>query len=291
MRSCLETANALRPLLLAATILLSIICLVSPRAAPPSPSPIVEIDLSKPFNTRSPWRLLATQEPGVFEPVDPALIGSIRKGYTGSTVPGLIHLCLRKDATAPCDPGLVAMPQRPAPVQFYAWEPHYLNHAELVYPHGPAGLPLLLLQTASDHSGDGDQAVFTQLLAYNRAHDRFAPIYAHVTGRNNNQEVRFIAAGLLHGSVISVEPTSDAPFDYWVTVDAFTPAFTYKQVLHYRSATHYNDGNPLAVIDSEMPNIERRLGLWRPGLPLPLPTSLAHPCQRPRLSHMELWCG
>ena len=32
-----------------------------------------------------------------------------------------------------------------------------------------------------------------------------------------------------------------------------------------------DDGNPPAVIDSEMPNIEERLGLWRPGQRLPTP--------------------
>jgi hypothetical protein len=47
----------------------------------------------------------------------------------------------------------------------------------------------------------------------------------------------------------------------------------------------------LSVIDSEMPNIELHLGLWHPGLPLPVPTSPEHPCRNPRLSHTELWCG
>jgi len=41
-------------------------------------------------------------------------------------------------------------------------------------------------------------------------------------------------------------------------------------------------------LDSEMANIESRLGLWRPGAPLPLP---AAPCPKPRLAGMELWCN
>ncbi len=256
--------------------------LASPR------SQIAEIDLLKPFDTLSPWRFVVTQDAAVFEPVDPALIGSIPKGFTGSEIPGAVHLCLQPGFKTPCDPALVAMPQPPAPFSYSDWEPHYLNTAEVVYPRGRAAPPLLLLQTASLHGGDGNQAVFTQLLRYNRATDRFEEVYAQVTGRNNNQVVRFVVSGPLQGDVIYVEPTIDSPFAYWVTVNALTRGGSYKQVLHYRSATLYNDGNILPVIDSEMPNIERRLGLWRFGMPLPLPS---YPCQKPRLSQTELWCG
>ena len=33
----------------------------------------------------------------------------------------------------------------------------------------------------------------------------------------------------------------------------------------YRSRTRYADGNAFAVIDSDMPELLRRLGLWRIG--------------------------
>lgn len=61
----------------------------------------------------------------------------------------------------------------------------------------------------------------------------------------------------------------------------------FKQVLRYRSATRYGDGNPLAVIDSEMPNMAQRLGLWNPGALLPLP---AGACPSPHLVGLALWC-
>jgi hypothetical protein len=61
----------------------------------------------------------------------------------------------------------------------------------------------------------------------------------------------------------------------------------FKEVLRYRSATQYGDGNPLAVIDSEMPNMAQRLGLWKPGAPMPLP---ARACPKPHLVRMALWC-
>jgi len=138
------------------------------------------------------------------------------------------------------------------------------------------------------YSGDGDQLVLTQLLGYRRRTDTVIRVYANRTGHNNDQEVRFIESGPLKGDIIAVEPTEKAPFVFWVTVNAPASADAYRSVLRYRSATRYGDNNPLAVIDSEMPNIQRRLGVWRPGAPLPLP---AGRCAKPHLVGEELWCG
>ena len=239
-----------------------------------APAPIAAIDLAKPFATRSAWRFTATQGPEIDDPA----------GLPSDKAPGAVLLCLRKDA-GPCDPQLQGTLRAGSGDDVFA-EPHYLNKAEIV--HGPAGRPLLLVQTASVHSGDGDQLVFTQALAYRHDTDRFVRVYGHSTGRNNNQEVRFIAAGPLKGDIIAAEPTEKAPFGFWISVSSLASADTYKEVLRYRSATRYGDGNPLGVIDSEMPNIELRLGVWRPGSPLPLP---AGACPKPRLKEMALWCG
>jgi hypothetical protein len=251
---------------LIATLFLSLAIAWSAQGASPSTPIKIDIDLSRPFDTRSPWRFLTSQEPGV----------------TGTDEPGLIHLCLRPTPTASCDP-LVAT------AMSGQWGPHYLNRAEVVFSGGGAST-LFLIQEASEHGANGNQVVFTQVLAYDRSNDRFRQIYAHDTGRNNNQEDRFITSGPLQGSVISAEPTDNAPFAYWITVNQLESTITYKQVLRYRSATRYGDGNPLAVIDAEMPNIELHLGLWHPGLPLPVPTSPTHPCRNPRLVRTALWC-
>jgi hypothetical protein len=173
-----------------------------------------------------------------------------------------------------------------------AWEPHYLIAAKLVYPRGPKAAPFLLIVTGSLNSGDGDQIVSTQLVTYDADRDSFRRIYGKSTGHNNNQEIRFVTNGPLRGSVISAEPQGRLPYGYWIVVNELTSAETYRQVLRYHSATLYNDGNPLAVIDSEMPNIERRLGLWKPGDPIPTPTPRADgkSCLEPILRHTELWC-
>ncbi len=162
-----------------------------------------------------------------------------------------------------------------------------MEAAKLVYPAGRSAPPLLMIVTASMHAGDGGQVVVTQLLNYDRVKDAFQRVYTHETGTNNNEEVRFITSGPLEGAVISAEPTENAPYGYWIEVDRLTAQHTYRPVLKYRSATRYGDGNPLAVIDSELPNIEHRLGLWNSGSPPPLP---AKRCPKPHLKDGALWC-
>jgi hypothetical protein len=236
---------------------------------------VADIDLSKAFVTPEKWRFLATQG----RPV-PDLV------YPGQQIPGLINFCLRASAAGACHADILATPRPEATVDYKFYEPHYLREARLVYPNGASRPPLLLVQSASGQGGDGDQLVFTQLLAYRSG--RFERVYAQATGHNNNQDVRYVNSGPVKGSVIFAEPTCcGAPFGFWVTVSRLTPDYVYKTVLRYRSATRYNDGNSLAVIDSEMPNIQKRLRLWKKGSPLPLP---AGPCPKPRLSKMELWC-
>jgi hypothetical protein len=258
----------------AAAIASAVVAVAAP-APTPTPAAIAAIDLAKPFATRSAWRFTAAQGPEIDDPA----------GLAGDKAPGAILLCLRKDASGPCDPQLQGTLRAGSGDDVFA-APHYLNQAKVV--HGAAGRPLLLVQTASVHSGDGDQLVFTQVLAYRRDTDQFVRVYGHPTGRNNNQEVRFIAAGPLKGDIIAAEPTEKAPFGFWISVSLLASAGTYKEVLRFRSATRYGDGNPLAVIDSEMPNIEQQLGFWRPGLPLPLP---AGACPKPHLKDTALWCS
>lgn len=141
---------------------------------------------------------------------------------------------------------------------------------------------------ASFHAGNGSQNRTALILAYRSSARRFEQIFKEQGGGNNNQETRYIAAGPLKGAMITVFATHNAPYGYWVTVHRLTSDYRYQQVLRYRSATLYGDGNSLAVIDSEMPNILRRLGLWRAGQPLPLPEA---PCPRPHLMKTELWCS
>jgi hypothetical protein len=254
--------------------------LAQTSAGSPSSRPApqgTQLDLAQAFHARSPWRLVVTEGPPT-------------KDYGEGAAPGALTLCLRKGPTGPCVSDPVTPPLRaPTPDYAIAWEPHYLLTAKAVYPQGPKAAPLLLIVTGSLNSGDGDQIVATQLVAYDAKQDVFRRVYRNSTGHNNNQETRFVTEGPLRGSVITAEPQQHLPYGYWIEVDNLAPAGGYRRVLRYRSATLYNDGNPLAVIDSEMPNIERRLGLWKPGQPLPTPNG--KPCLKPAIRHEELWCG
>lgn len=123
------------------------------------------------------------------------------------------------------------------------------------------------------------------MLVYDPARDNFVPAYKKLVNSNSNQEVRYTADGPLTGAVIAAEPTADAPFGFWITVDRLGPSGDYKQVLRYRSTTRYGDGNALAVIDSEMPALMQKLGLWHAGMKLPVPGAA---CARPHLVRQEL---
>ncbi len=263
--------------LLGTAALLLGISATRPAAAEPAPpqGEIAALDLSKPIGTRSDWQITATQEPPIPDPFGPE----------NGTVPGAVTVCLH-EAGGPCDAQLRSRLFDTSDVPAFS-KRHYLDRLAVVRSHGASGLPLLLLVTASLHSGDGDQLVLTQVMAYRRGPDRFVKAYEHWTGTNNNQEVRFMAAGPLAGDIIAVEPAGTAPFGYWITVNVLTSTRGYRPVLRFRSATTYGDGNALPVIDSDMANILGRLGSWRPGLPLLLP---ATPCTRPHLRRMELWC-
>ncbi len=253
---------------------LAIVCvLVAAAQVVAPPTLVANIDLAKAFHARSAWRFIAVQGPTIADPDEGPL-------------PGKVYPCLSKTTAFHCDVPLPSPPPNP-PNPDAVWTPHYLIEARVVFPEGPSAPPLLLVETADLPIFDGNQDILTQVLAYRQATDQFTQIYSYVTGHNNNEEVRFVTSRPLRGSIISAEPTSNSPYGYWMTVNRLTSAYTYKQVLRYRSATRYRDGNPLAAIDSEMPSIEERLGLWRPGSPMPLP---ARSCPRPRLVHMELWC-
>ena len=242
-------------------------------AAVAADRPLKALDLQVPFAARSPWRLAVTQGPD--EPDE--IMGD-------GTAPGRLTLCLSRDGGRSCDPqpGGSLRLDRGADL-FDA--PHELRRIAVVRP--TPDRPLLLIQIASLHSVNGDQRVGTELYGYDHAADRFAPVFTRQTGRNNNQEVRYVDSGPLAGAVVSAEPSTDTPFGFWITVERMAAVGPYRPVLRYRSVTRYGDGNPLAVIDSDMPEMQRRLGLWRPGRPLPIPAR----CAAPRLEDRELWCG
>jgi hypothetical protein len=146
------------------------------------------------------------------------------------------------------------------------------------------------VEVCGSEGPNGNCAIANALYRYDRGADRFIRVFLNRTGRNNNEVTRFVEEGPLQGDVIVDYPTENAPYTYWIEVYRAADSGQYARILRYRSLTGYSDGNPLAVADSEMPEILHRLGLWQPGDPLPVPTHLPQGCSRLFMRHGEEWC-
>ncbi|HZT04752.1 MAG TPA: hypothetical protein VFA39_21055 [Steroidobacteraceae bacterium] len=232
---------------------------------------IANLDLTRPFETRMQWTFVAAILPGShFDGADAQRVDG-----------GALAQCFVENLAPHCT---YAMPKNDSdwfstPIELYS--------AMVVFGGANNTRPLLLIKTGSAHGGDGSHSIYTEVFIYDRQSNKFRSVFSNATGSNNNQETRFIAQGPLRGDVIVADPTSSAPFGYWISVYSRDRKDGYScNPLRYRSATHYGDGNHLPVIDSEMPGILRRMGLWRPGDPLPAPPG----CSRPVLRHGEEWC-
>lgn len=166
---------------------------------------------------------------------------------------------------------------------------HFLGEG-VVYASRNKSNPLLFVQVCTSEMFDGNCGVATALYKYDKQTDHFNRVFLNVTGRNNNEETRFVDSGPIQGDVIVNYPTQSAPYTYWVEVYRAAKSGQYGRILRYRGRTGYSDGNPLAVADSEMPEILRRLGLWKPGDPLPVPANLPKGCRDLVMRHDEEWC-
>ena len=246
---------------------------------------VLHLDLSQAFRTKSPWSFVAVQGPMVSDPAT--------GNDTDPTEPGEIELCLFRGSIPDCaGPSFVAAASSFSPM---AWDKgmddHHQVTARIVFAGDAKREPLLLISTMSLLSGDSDALISTFVIGYDRASDRFKGLFCNGTGRNNNQRTRLIETGLLAGDIVVNEPTPNAPFAYFVTVFRQTSDGAYQAILRYRSLTRYSDGNPLSVIDSEMPEILRRLRLWKPGDPLPEPVEKPIGCTSFTLRRGVEVCG
>ena len=243
---------------------------------------ITHLDLTQPFQTKSQWSLVAAKQPDE---------ESSAEDGTGERQ-GAISLCFVENDEPDCSEEMFLAKFREEKVSFVSGTgPFYeLSASDIVFSGPGRTLPLLRIKSCEIRSANGNCGVSTFLFAYDRAAERFRVVFFNMMGRNNNQEARFVENGPLLGSVIVVYPTSDAPFTYFVEVYKRISDSEYSRVLRYRGNTGYGDGNPLAVIDSEMPETLRRLGLWRTGDALPVPPSMPRGCTRLVMRKGVEWC-
>ena len=204
------------------------------------------LDLTRPFETRTHWMFVVARVPG-----------SRLDALSLQPVPsGTLAECFVNGLTPHCR---YSMPSKPSSLSWYSTPVDFYS-TTVVFAGAHHSEPLLLVKAGSAHGGDGSHAIFSQLFSYRRSTNRFEPVFSNTTGSNNSQETRFMDHGPLRGDVIVAVPTENAPYAYWVSVYVRHGDTRYSRVLRYRSATRYRDGNSLAVIDSEMPNILKRLG-------------------------------
>ena len=237
------------------------------------PKVVSHLDLTEPFKTESQWTFVAVQEES--HPVD------------DFEDHGPLYLCLVKSLSPECDQHLY--PQVETPMRSFA-TPYQLFAGTLVYRESNRSKPLFFLKVCGAAGANGNCNIATALYSYDRGADRFVRVFLNSTGRNNNQSTRFVENGSLQGDVIVDFPTDKASYAYWIEVYRAEQSGQYSQILRYQSLTHYSDGNPLAVADSEMPEIFRRLGLWRPGDPLPVPPHMPQGCNALYMKQGEEWC-
>jgi hypothetical protein len=237
------------------------------------PTVISHIDLTGPFGTESQWTFVVVQDGA--------------KPPTELEDHGPIYLCFVKAANPDC--ALHMYPQVRTDLPEFD-TPYHLFSGSVVYADQNKSRPLLLLKVCGAISGDGDCGIATALYAYDKGTDRFVRAFLNLTGRNNNEATRFVESGPLQGDVIVDNPTENAPYTYWIEVYRAGDSGQYGRILRYRGHTGYSDGNPLAVADSEMPEILRRLGLRQPGDPLPVPAHMPQGCRDLYMRHGVEWC-
>lgn len=236
------------------------------------PKVISHIDLTQPFATVTQWTFVVAQEgaPPTDEIEDH----------------GPIHVCLVKANTPDCSENLYQASKEQPPFD----APYQLLASNVVYAGQNRSNPLLYVQLCGAEAVNGNCGKATALYRYERGGDRFIRVFRNLTGRNNNEATHFVEHGQLQGNVIVDYPTENAPYTYWIEVYRPNESGEYVQVLRYRGRTGYGDGNPLAVADSEMPEILSHLGLWKPGDALPVPAHLPGVCSRLYMRLGEEWC-
>jgi hypothetical protein len=242
---------------------------------------VAHLDLTQPFQTKSNWTLVAAKQRDEESSATDGL------GEPEST----ISLCFVENDKPDCSEEMFLAKYRQERISFDPGPgPFYELFASDVVFSGPGRtIPLLRIKTCTTRGGNGNCGVSTFLFAYDRNAQKFRVVFFNMMGRNNNQEARFVEKGPLLGSVIVAYPTEDAPFTYFVEVYKRSSDSEYSQVLRYRGNTRYGDGNPLAVIDSEMPETLQRLGLWKTGDALPVPPRMPRACTLVMRKGLE-WC-
>ena len=193
----------------------------------PGSTTVSSIELTEPFHAKGKWQFVIRQDP----PQETGL----------GTVPGNLHFCFVKGSAQSC----------------FNSPFNVLGSSQIEKPTPTSREPILVVELVDNVSGTGSGRS-TLIWTYNLKTDQFAQIFDHVVGHNTNGEIRVITNGPLAGDVVIDRAGEHAPYRYDITVYRLEVS-EYREILNYAGNSKYNDGNPMPVIDAEMPEIERRL--------------------------------
>lgn len=219
----------------------------------PGTTTVSSTDLTEPFHTKVKWQFVIRQDP---------------PGH--DNLPGPLHFCfVVKDGTSSCSDS----------------QHNALVESSIIHPTPISG-PLLTVVADWQTEGSGGPRL-TRVWTYKADTDEFDQIFDQDVRGQNNGEIRIITHGPLAGDIVIDRAGQHAPYRYDMTVYRLVNS-QYREILNYSGHSKYNDGNPMPVIDAEMPEIERRLHFWKPGDPLPTPTRTR--CSKLELRHGIEWC-
>jgi hypothetical protein len=253
--------QAMAAVLLFLTVALSSqLCAAPPGSAElPGAETISSTDLKERFHTRSSWLFLIRQDP----PQD--------RG-AGDVVPGGLHFCFINGSNQNCSN---------AGFSFNA-----LGSSQVEYSTPGSRQPILVVRLVDQYSATGGGRS-TLIWTYNAATDQFEKVFDRVVSQNTNGEIRIVTDGPLAGDIVTAVAGGPPAYRYHITVYRLDKSGS-RELLSYDGHSRYNDGNAMPVIDAEMPEIERRLGLWEPGDPLPVPVRTQ--CRSLEMKHGVEWC-
>ena len=270
------------------TLAFSFILLTATRAKADDPMDfwvVSKADLTRAFDTTTNWNLVITQEPHNFL--------------------GDLHFCFVHDGEAVCSlvcaPSGVALGDYPTCVtngsdtafNMLVWVSTFRSI-------GRAKANLVVADVARSKKSLSRLPDGLVIWAFHRQSDSFERIFSAVqdidfkstqNGRSED-EIRFISSGPLAGDVVLDRAASFWPYRYEIVVYQLLSSERYVKVLDYLGKATEGDKNALWPIDAEMPEIEKRLGYWEPGDPLPVSPKAASPeCKTPvRLQDGLAWC-
>ncbi|HEV2651220.1 MAG TPA: hypothetical protein VGU69_08180 [Rhizomicrobium sp.] len=217
----------------------ALLCCLSPASAAPD-RVLFNIDLTRPFHTRTAWHFRVTRGPDQIDPDD----GVNAAPYTVRFVNRLKPKCQQ-------------------------WAGIVLWRAAVVTP--AQSTPLLVTGTHPDVITPGAMFMNTIVTVYDRRTDSFNRIFDNTSMGNHNEETRIVRHGPLAGDIVVADAFVDNRYHYGITVYRRTSPEHFTPIVKFTGKTTYNNGVSVPVIDSEMPSILQHIRKWKLAGARPVP--------------------